>query len=146
MFKEPTNLYRVVAQTLQWVDGVTSMKYDVNRSHLIREKHEGQLHYSFDVVTNAIRLGQLKHPMALVADTIHIAMAGQVGNFPDEYDFGDDNAAHVSIAEMSGVTLKADNGGYSAVSVQTKFTTFGGDEHSFTRQFLYKNNMLYQIR
>jgi len=146
MIEERTNLYRVVAQTLQWIHGLTSMKYGIRKSRIAEVTHDGVTHYSFDILTNSIRLGRIKHPLGLVAEEIHIALGGQLAEVPDGLTFGPQGIALIEIEDMYNLFLKADNGGTSIVSVQTKFTLFDGGEESLSRQFLYKNNMLFQIR
>jgi hypothetical protein len=149
MFEERTNLYRVVAQNLLWIHGLTSMQYDIKSIRIAKIKHDGETHYSFDVVTNTIRLGRIKHPFGLVAEQIHITMSGVIDECPilTEFNFGEENnIAEVSIAEMYQMFLKADNSGLSNVSVQTKFKTFDGGDESIARHFMFKNNMLFQIR
>jgi hypothetical protein len=146
MHEEPTNLYRVVAQTLQWVHGLTSMRYDIKTIRIAKIEHNGETHYSFDIVTNGIRLGRIKHPMGLIVDTIHIAMTGQLYDVPDDIVFGPKGIAVIEIEDMFKLLLKTDNSGLSNVSVQTKFDLFDGGEEGFARHFMYKNNMLFQIR
>ena len=146
MHEEPTNLYRVVAQTLQWVHGLTSMQYDISRSRVAKIEHNSETHYSFDLVTNIIRLGRIKHPTGLIVDTIHITMTGQLDGVPDDIVFGPKGIAVIEIEDMLKLFLKADNSGLSNVSVQTKFQLFDGGEEGFARHFMYKNNMLFQIR
>ncbi len=146
MHEEPTNLYRVVAQTLQWVNGLTSMRYDIKEILIAKIEHNGETHYSFDIVTNVIRLGRIKHPMGLIADTIHMAMTGQLDDVPDDIVFGPKGISVIEIEDMFKLFLKTDNSKLSNVSVQTKFNLFDGGEESFARHFMYKNNMLFQIR
>lgn len=146
MIEERTNLYRVVAQSLQWIHGLTSMQYDIRAIRLARIEHDGETHYSFDVVTNGIRLGRIKHPFGLIAEEIHIALGGQLDGVPDGITFGSKGIAVIEIEDMYSLFLKADNGGTSIITVQTKFRLFDGGEESLSRQFLYKNNMLFQIR
>ena len=146
MHEEPTNLYRVIAQNLLWIHGLTSMQYDILRSRIAKIEHDGETHYSFDIVTNTIRLGRIKHPMGLIVDTVHIAMTGQLDGVPDNIAFGPKGIAVIEIGDMFKLFLKADNSGLSNVSVQTKFQLFDGGEEGFARHFMFKNNMLFQIR
>jgi hypothetical protein len=149
MLTERTNLYRVVAQTLQWIHGLTSMDYHVHTSLLAKIKNDGKTHYSVDVRTNHIRLGRIKHPLGLVAESIHVVMTGVITEFPDSIEFtkGKKNTiAEIEIEDMYQMFLKADNGGSSAVGVQTKIDLFTGGEENLSRNFIYRNNLLYQIR
>ena len=150
MFDERTNLYRVVAQTLQWVQGITSLQYDILRSRLAKVEHDGETHYSFEVVTNNIRLGGIKHPMGLVIERSHMAMTGVVLEPIEGELYGlvpnADNVYDIEIHHMLKLLMKADNAGVSNISVQTKFKSFDGGDNTLARQFLFKNNMLFQIR
>ena len=146
MHDERTNLYRVVAQNLQWIHGLTSMQYDILRARVAKIENDGATHHSFDIVTNTIRLGRIKHPMGPVVDTIHITMGGVLVDIPDGIEFGPKGIAVIEIEDMFKLFLKTDNGGLSNVSVQTKFQLFDGGDESLTRHFMYKNNMLFQIR
>ena len=146
MLTERTNLYRVVAQTLQWIHGLTSMKYDISSSRIAEvTPHDGVTHYSFEVVTNGIRLGRIKHPMGLIVEEIHIALTGVITDLPKRITFEKD-IVEIEINDMVQLFLRADNGGFSNVSVQTKFKLFDGGEESIARHFIYLNNMIYQIR
>jgi hypothetical protein len=146
MHEEPTNLYRVIAQNLLWIHGLTSMQYDILRSRIAKTEHDGETNYSFEVVTNTIRLGRIKHPTGLIVDTIHITMGGVLADVPDGIGFGPKGIALIEIDDMFKLFLKADNSGLSNVSVQTKLQLFDGGEEGFARHFMYKNNMLFQIR
>lgn len=147
MLDEPTNMYRVVAQSLQWIHGITSLQYDILRSCIVRTEHDGEANHSFDVVTNGIRLGGIKHPMGLVIEQIHIALSGDVleTNAVKELVFNN-NVADIEIHDMLKILVRADISGMSNISVQTKFKLFDGEENSISRQFLFKNNMIFQIR
>lgn len=148
MLTERTNLYRVVAQTLQWIHGLTSMEYNIRHIRVARVKNNEETHHSFEVITNDIRLGRIKHPMGLVIERIHIAMTGVLADVPDweEFEVGTKGIAVLEIEDMYPLFLRADNGGFSNVSVQTKFHLFDGGEESIARHFIYLNNMIYQIR
>ena len=150
MLDLPTNLYLVVAQTLQWVHGITSLQYDILRSHIAKIEHDGETHYSFEVVTNNIRLGGIKHPMGLVIERSHMALTGIILEPIEGELYGlvpnADNIIDIEIHHMLKLLLKADNSGISNISAQTKFKSFDGGDTTLSRQFLFKNNMLFQIR
>ena len=144
MFEERTNLYRAVAQTLQWIHGLTSIEYGVYKSRVAEISQGDKTHYSFEVVTNRVRLGGIRHPMGLVAEEIHVALTGVIIEFP-ALKF-DEQIAFIELEDMTQMFLKADNGGYSTVGVQTKIGLFTGGEEVLSRHFLYRNNMLHLIR
>jgi hypothetical protein len=150
MLDLPTNLYLVVAQTLQWVHGITSLQYDILRSRIAKIEHDGETHYSFEVVTNNIRLGGIKHPMGLVIERSHMALTGVILDPIEGELYGlvpnADNIIDIEIHHMLKLLLKADNSGISNISAQTKFKSFDGGDTTLSRQFLFKNNMLFQIR
>jgi hypothetical protein len=76
-------------------------------------------------------------------------MTGVITEFPDSIEFtkGKKNTiAEIEIEDMYQMFLKADNGGSSAVGVQTKIDLFTGGEENLSRNFIYRNNLLYQIR
>lgn len=143
---ESTNLYYVVAQTLQWIRGLTSMEYNVCSSRIAKITHDDKTHYSFEVTTNGIRLGRIKHPMGLVVEEIHIVMTGNLVETPDWVELDEDGIAEIEITDMPKLLLHIDNSGFSNVGVQTKFKLFDGGENTISRHFMYKNNMLFQIR
>ena len=145
MFDERTNLYRAVAQTLQWIHGLTSLEYGVYRSRIAEVTQGDKTHYSFEVMTNHIRLGGIRHPLGLVAESIHVVLTGVIDGFPKTLEF-DEQIAHIELEDMTRMFLKADNGGYSTVGVQTKIGLFTGGEEVLARNFLYRNNLLHLIR
>lgn len=145
MHEERTNLYRVVAQNLQWIEGITGIHYGIKTVRVIRTEDNNGIHNTFDVLTNSIRPARTKHPMGLVVEQVHVAMNGPLAEVPD-WSSNDDGIVYLDIDDMFALFLKTDNGGSSVVSVQTKFNTFDGGEDSLSRQFIYKNNMLFQIR
>ncbi len=146
MLEERTNLYRVVAQNLLWIHGLTSMRYDIKDTRIAKIEHDGETHHSFYELTNSIRLGRIKHPFGLVAEEIHISMSGVLDDVPDPLEFGPKGISMIEINDMFKLFLRTDNSGLSNVTVQTKFKLFDGGEETLARHFMYKNNMLFQIR
>ncbi len=149
MSEERTNLHRVVAQTLQWIHGLTSLEYQIHLSRLARIENDGETHYSIDVQTNHIRLGNIKHPLALNVEKIHVVLSGVITEFPTSITFDGgkkNNITDIEISDMYQMFLKADNAGYSNIGVQTKIDLYTGGEQILTRNFIYRNNLLHQIR
>ena len=146
MHDERTNLYRAIAQNLQWIQGLTGIQYDIKYTRVHRTEDANGYHYPFCVVTNSVRPNRIKHPMALVVERVHTTMEGMLFDVPTWDEFEDDGFVDIEIPDMLTLLLEADNGGSSVISVQTKFHTFDGEENSLTRQFIYKNNMLFQVR
>lgn len=146
MSDERTDLYRVVAQILLWIEGLTNIKYQIYRARITKVEHEDEIFFSFDVVTNTIRPGRLSHPLALVMDSIHIALTGTLVDLPEGIDFTDNDIVEIEIDDMPNLFLKADHGGYNNIAVQTKVGLFTGGSEVMTRHFIFKNNMMYQIR
>lgn len=145
MIDERTNLYHVVAQTLQWIHGLTSMEYGINKSRIAEVTQEAETHHSFEVLTNRIRLGSIRHPLSLVVDNIHIALTGIVIDIPDTLVF-ENQIAHIELEDMTNMFLLTDNSGYSTVGVQTKVALFPSGEVVLSRHFQYRNNLLHLIR
>ncbi len=149
MLNERTNLHRVVGQTLQWIHGLTSMEYQIKQSLLAKIENDGETHYSVDVRTNQIRLARIKHPLGLVVESIHVVMTAVIIEHPDSIDFSigkNDSIAEVELEDMYQMFLKVDNSDYSTVGVQTKIDLFNGGEENLSRHFIYRNNLLHQIR
>jgi hypothetical protein len=142
---ERTNLYFVVAQTLQWIHGLTSMEYGIYRSRIAKVTHGDKIHHSFEVLTNHIRLGGIRHPLSLVVENIHIALTGVISEFPKRLEF-DGQLCTIELEDMTEMFLLADNSGYSTVGVQTKIDLFSGGEEVLSRHFQYRNNLLHLIR
>jgi hypothetical protein len=145
MVDERTNLHYVVAQTLQWIHGLTSMEYGVYSSRVAKVTQGDETHHSFEVVTNKIRLGGIRHPMSLVAENIHVALTGVVVEIPNTLVF-EKQIATIELEDMTEIFLLADNSGYSTIGVQTKIDLFSGGEEVLSRHFQYRNNLLHLIR
>lgn len=145
MIDERTNLYHVVAQTLQWIHGLSSMEYEIHKSRIAKVTQGSETHHSFEVLTNHIRLGGIRHPLSLVVDSIHVALTGIVVDIPDTLVF-EKQIALIEIEDMTKMFLLADNSGYSTVGVQTKVDLFPGGEVVLSRHFQYRNNLLHLIR
>ena len=147
MHEEPTNLYRVVAQTLQWVHGLTSMQYDITYIGIAKVEHEGDVHHAFRITTNGIRLARIKHPLGLVTDEVRLEFTGRLDdNIPTTIEFNKKGLAEIEVDDMIPLFLSADNSKLCNVAVQTKFKLFDGGSESIARHFMFKNNMLFQIR
>lgn len=142
---ERTNLHYVVAQTLQWIHGLTSMEYGIYRSRIAKVTHGDETHHSFEVLTNHIRLGGIRHPLSLVVENIHVALTGLVVEIPNTLVF-EKQIALIELEDMTEMFLLADNSGYSTVGVQTKIGLFSGGEEVLSRHFQFRNNLLHLIR
>jgi hypothetical protein len=145
MFDERTNLHRVVAQTLQWIHGTTSIEYGVASCRLAEIHQDSKPHYSFEIKTNLARISKIRHPFALVAEEIHVVLTGIIIEYPDTFQF-EQQVTQFELEDMPMMVLKSDNGGYSTVGVQTKMGLFSGGEEILSRHFLYRNNLLHLIR
>lgn len=142
---ERTDLYYVVAQTLQWIHGLTSMEYGVYSSRIAQVTQGDETHHSFEVATNHIRLGGIRQPLGLVAEEIHVVLTGVLAEIPGTLIF-QKQIAHIELEDMSAMFLVADNSGYSTVGVQTKIGLFSGGEEVLSRHFQFRNNLLHLIR
>lgn len=145
MFDERTNLYQTVAQTLQWIQGLTSIEYNVLDSRLAEVSHDTKTHYSFEVTTNQIRLAGIRHPLGLVVEHTCVVLTGTLDDCPEYIQF-DKKIAPLELEDMTRMFLHADNGGYSIVGAQTRMGLFTGGEDILSRHFVYRNNLLHQIR
>jgi len=150
MSDERTNLSYVVDQTLLWNQGITGLEYDLNAIRIIREVKDETPYYSFEVITNSIRPGKLKHPLALVMENVHISMVGSLSDDPNPlFDrFGDSDMVEIEIEDMPNLFLREDQSGCNNVAVQTKvrLQTASAGSETMTRHFIFKNNMLFRIQ
>ena len=146
---ERTNLWRVTAQTLEWVYGLTNLQFEFVSGRLAEVPQESETHYAFEIRTNQARLTGLRHPLALVVESYHIVLTGTAKSYPGHLVFDDASGTPVAEFEpedMLQMPLLRDNGGFSTVAVQTKLTRFDGGEDILARHFLFRNNLLHLIR
>ncbi len=143
--KERTNLWRVTAQTLEWVYGLTNLQFEFIEGRLAEVVQPEQTHYAFEIRTNEARLTGLRHPMALVIESYHMVLTGVVKSNPGNLVF-DEGVASFEPDDMLQMPLERDNGGFSTVAVQVKMTRFDGGEEVLSRHFVFRNNLLHLIR
>ena len=146
--REQNNLYRLVAQTLEWIFGHTGIEYELLTLRLARNDGDGTtpVHWAFDIKTNHSRTKQ-RHPLALCIEEVHVVMTGVVTEIPDTITFPDgERVTEFEIEDMLRMPVTADQGGYSTVAVQFKMNMLNGGEEIFTRHFLFRNNLLHTLR
>jgi hypothetical protein len=147
--KEPTNLRQVTAQILEWIYGLTNIQFEITRSRISKTViSKDQINYAIEITTNAVALNKIRHPFALVVDGFNLVITCEVLTPMVNLDFSDDRTpvAEFEIEHMPDMVVRADNGGFSTISVQTKFSQFDGGTTVLTRHVLFRNNLLHSIR
>jgi len=143
---ERNNLWRSTAQILEWIYGLTNIQFEILEARIAEVPQEGgETHYSVEIRTNEARLTGLRHPMALVVESVHVVITGVVKGYPAHLVF-DERVASFESDDMLQMPLNRDNGGFSTLAVQTKISDFMGGESVMPRHFLFRNNLLHLIR
>jgi len=159
-----TKLNRAVAQILEWTYGQTNIQFEIDHCHFTRVGSEApDNHINYCVVTDTRRVSHQRHPGALAFEAVQLSMTGVGVDFDSRMDEllipGDEDIiksppqdGNRKIAELKGLdsrynlNLKADQGGFGTVSVQTILFLFDGGQKSISRNFIFRNNQMNQIR
>ena len=151
--QEKTNLYRVMAQTIEWVYGATNIEFGVQwvKLSIVEPEDDKPIYYPFEIKTNTRRLTGITHPLALVAEHLYLVITGIVVAHSGNIDFGETRQTKLEdwdkdIAEIARMELQADRGGYVTISVQHRIGRHDGGEETMARHFLFRHNLLHKVR
>ena len=134
---ERNNMYRNIAQTLEWIEGNTGIVYVPDTMELAPVP--GQEFSAFIIVTNHVSFESRMHPMSMNVTGAHLSITGNCGAVVEERQ-------PLTDRDMIRMDMMQDNGGYSTVNVQFIFSLVGDGEHALSRHFRFRNNMLFKIR
>ena len=149
--QEKTNLYRVMAQSIEWIYGATNIEFQIKtvKVGMVTPDDGKPVFYPFEIKTNTRRLSGITHPLALVAEHLHVVFTGICVAHSGNIDFGDKGQAVLddwNIADLARMELQADRGGYVTIAVQHRIGRHDGGEETMARHFLFRHNLLHKVR
>lgn len=148
ILENQTNLYRAVAQVLEWTHGKTRLQFEPTECYIAVVPDSGENEYAFQVVTNTHRLTRVRHPLAMVVEQLVLSITGIciVGNLPTLPSRNGETKVPVKVEDYLQCVVKQDGSGFSTIGVQFLLGLHNGGDHGLSRHFVFRHNMMNHIR
>lgn len=146
MSREETNLHRAVAQVLEWTYGLTNLEFEIGGVQFNKINDGQDDSYGVMAETVTARIVGIKHPFALVVETIRMNLTAQARMTDDV--LGDRKEMKViegDTQDLHSFMLRQDQGGFGVISVQVIMGTFDGGDKALSTTFTFRNNMLHRV-
>jgi hypothetical protein len=146
---EKTNLYRALGQSIEWIYGSTGIEFKIDTVKLSCGHPTGDnpVFFPYEITTNLVRFGNMKHPFALVAESLRLVITGVCSEHGGNVDFSAKNFNYIDWDDttLMRMILQSNRSGYSPVSIQHRIFRHDGSEDAMARQFLFRYNLLHQV-